>query len=222
MFGLFDVPERKRFGIFTGQPNQMKEPGNPQAGQHPHSHVSSIVLALERIPLWFSGLIKPELNPVIESSLYWPLNIQIRVDNFDSGSLLALSPPEGKHWLIVGQSVAAGGSAATAIFRVALLPSGVDNSFAAANAYCFFQYNLRRTNIAGADLMIPIINGTFSQYGAATFIDAVSGVRPIYLHSGLKEIFALENIAAPVNNVVRTMYLELPENQPFGNLAGVL
>lgn len=215
---IFSIFKRKpqSYSVFTGTPNQIKQ---PVTEQQQSSIGNAILSAFNRIPLWFTGNIVPTINPVIEASQYWPLQFQIRSFAFPNAlagpvpnRVIIGAPPEGKHWLITHLFADSGEAITSGVLQLQI---GSRTNRLQAVRIGNVETELE-TQVAFIGTMTYRFNNVQNQ--AVQFY----GLRTVYLSSSdtLEILSSGYNGLSDVTGEFR--FLELPENQPFGNMISAI
>lgn len=224
MFSIFGetikVP-KEPYSLFTGSPKQLKSPERPTASGAVGGVGSAIIEAFSRIPVWFNNALLPAVNPVVETSLYWPLDIQLKFQSqlfTGAGTYSAqmvVRPPKGRHWLITSLWYQHGAIAAASEFLALKLINASDDVNANGVSIGFYVFN--------AHNFVPIINAQ-NYIGTSAGIDPANqvGRKSLYLPNSLQLVFQITTATSPTTCQFEMSYLDLPENQPFGNLIGAI
>jgi hypothetical protein len=230
-FSIFAQSSAANYSPFSGSPNPITEPV-PASTVTPAANVGSVILnAFNRIPLWFSSAALPSLAPVVESSQYWPLKLQIANKTFpQAGSTtldINLIPPANKHWLILSLQIsylpfliAASNVGYLLTLGPSSILSGNPNSFTPLVARTFFV-TASNPSDGFAGINSYAIGGR-TQFNLTGIPYYEYGIKPIYVGNGMQALINIENLSAGERIFYSMLYYELPENQPFGNLISIL
>lgn len=204
---------------FTGAPNQIIEPSNPAQRQGGGMISNAVTQAFSRIPLWFGGAMIPHINPVIESSLYWPVPVGIVSQTFANATdTVILANPSGRHRLYTSLFVDLRSVPPTlgARYELALVQAPQGPVFG-AGAVLF-------STVVGTYIptFLPLINsGTQQSYdnglGGSTPV-VMQGRANVYVGAGV--VLAFRATGPNGGGTLSASYVELPENQPFGGFVG--
>lgn len=174
-----------------------------------------------RQKLFWSDVVMPEVRPTVETSLYWPLEyLPLNLDYTTAAGTnrTEMGPPEGRHWLMLHLFVSAGENGNTK-FSVAFLERQSDASGDGIT--------IHRSSLASMDAGNTAVIGSFnmeihSDPAAAETQIHQTGLRPLYIPPNWNLVHAFTGLVGGNTATIRAIVIELPENQPFGALAGTL
>jgi hypothetical protein len=208
-FGLFGG-RKTTYSPFSGAPNQIVMPSTSAPGSDPNLS-DPVISAYSRQPLWFSSAVEPNIRAVVESSLYYPLQLSV-LNTFDR--LLGgpfnrfFTPPSGKHWIVLTMYATLSEQPLTPGFSYALsLGTDVINSATLIPSHSFITQNAA---LIGGRSQAIIAGVPYYEYG----------IPPVYVGNGYSLIYQLINSNPADISSYSLTYYELPENQPFGPLIG--
>lgn len=221
IFSIFRNNSSKTYLPFTGANKQITEPA--QRSSNVNNGISNaITQAFDRLPLWFGNSFIPNINPVIESSLYWPLSIQnkVIVTNCVIGSnLVSLNPPAGKHWIMLSWLHDHPTSSVADSVSLMYTPRGSGINAPIGSSVTVAQSSMA-TN-SQVFLVGGFLQHLFNDGAHVPHEYSQRGRNPLYVGGNVQLLIVIQS--SVIGNAQEEIaYIELPENQPFGNLAGII
>lgn len=204
-------------GIFDPKNRSAKSAQNPQSGGGNQSITRQVINAIfGRTPLFYNAGLGDVISPIVDSSLYYPLviNTAFQEQNPVSTGSFVWSPPTNKHWMVSFLN--------TNIPHVPPTGVTIDLILTIPNAINIVLSNNLLPASTTIQPVFPLIGGfnsevdvTISPTAEPIFL-SYTGIKSVYLNSSMSLIVRIVGSAG--GDVLRSqiVYLELPENQPFG------
>ena len=168
-----------------------------------------------RIPTYFTQYLNPDVQLTVETSLGWPLNMQIYGVDMEAtlgNNTINIKVPDSSHWIITHMFVTAVGETGAG---KSVQTTYIMSSVASGEDIVLHRYELTNND------RVAII-GTYNAEQHGSFQDSCFGIRPLYISypNGLQ--IRLLSLDGGGQITLRALYLQLPASQPFGALIGSL